>query len=99
MTLRRLPLFNDLSEAELTLIGERVTIHLYDAGMIVFSEVDGCRELWIVNEGSVKILKTAPSGRRQLIGIERAGNSLYEVFGGGYLATAQTVSSTVLLRL
>jgi len=50
----------------------------------------------------VKILKTAPSGRQQLIGIERAGNSLSEVpvFDGGcYLATAQAVSSTVLLRL
>jgi CRP-like cAMP-binding protein len=101
-TLRRLPLFNDLSEAELALIGERVTIHLYDAGMIVFSEGDVCRELWIVKEGTVKILKTAPSGRQQLIGIERAGNSLSEVAvfdGGRYLATAQTVSSTVLLRL
>jgi CRP/FNR family cyclic AMP-dependent transcriptional regulator len=102
VTLRRLPLFNDLSEAELALIGERVTIHLYDAGMIVFSEGDVCRELWIVKEGTVKILKTAPSGRQQLIGIERAGNSLSEVpvFDGGcYLATAQAVSSTVLLRL
>jgi CRP-like cAMP-binding protein len=101
-TLRRLPLFNDLSEAELALIGERVTIHRYDAGMIVFSEGDACRELWIVKEGTVKTLKTAPSGRQQLIGIERAGNSLSEVAvfdGGCYLATAQTVTSTVLLRL
>jgi len=101
-TLRRLPLFNDLSEDELALIGERVTVHPYDAGTIIFSEGDICRELFIIKEGSVKIMKTAPSGRRQLIGIERAGNSLSEiaVFDGGcYPATAQSVSSTVLLRL
>jgi len=101
-TLRRVPLFNDLSEAELALIGDRLTVHRYDAGMIVFSEGEVCRELWIVKEGTVKMLKTAPSGRQQLIGIERAGNSLSEVAafdGGCYLATAQTASSTVLLRL
>jgi len=73
-TLRRLPLFNDLSEDELALIGERVTVHSQDAGTIIFSEGDICRELRIVKEGSVKIMKSAPSGRQQLIGIERAGN-------------------------
>jgi len=48
----------------------------------------------------VKILKTAPRGRQQLIGIERAGNSLSEVpvfDGGRYPATAQAVIPTVLL--
>jgi len=63
LTLRRVPLFNDLSEAELLLIGEQLTVHSYDAGEIVFSEGQVCRELLIVKEGSVKILKTAPSGR------------------------------------
>src|SRR5436305_10396625 len=101
-TLRRLPLFNDLSEDELSLIGQRVTWRPHDAGAIIFSEGDVCRELWIVKEGSVKILKTAPNGRQQLIGIERAGNSLSEIAvfdGGRYPATAQAVSPTVLLRL
>jgi len=101
-TLRRLPLFNDLSEDELALLGERVTVHSYDAGAIIFSEGDACRELLIVSEGDVKILKTASNGRQQLIGIERTGNSLSEapVFDGGcYPATAQARSPTVLLRL
>ena len=101
-TLRRLPLFNDLSEDELNLIGERVTVHRYDSGAVVFSEGDECRELLIVKEGEVKILKTAASGRQQLIGIERAGNSLAEIpvfDGGSYSATARTAGPTVLLRL
>jgi CRP/FNR family cyclic AMP-dependent transcriptional regulator len=101
-TLRRLPLFNDLSEDELALIAERVTFHEYDAGAIVFSEGDVCRELLIVKEGTVKVLKTAPNGRQQLIAIERAGNSLAEVAvfdGGTYPATAKAVSFTILLRL
>jgi len=101
-TLRRVPLFNDLSERELALIGERVTVHRYDAGMTIFSEENLCRELFIVKEGSVKLLKTARSGRQQLIGIERAGNSLSEIpifDGGRYPVTAQTVEYTLLLRL
>jgi CRP-like cAMP-binding protein len=101
-TLRRVPLFNDLSEPELELIAARVSIHRFEEGVIVFSEGDICRELWIVKEGSVKILKTASSGRNQLLGIERAGNSLSEVpvfDRGRYPATALTESATTLLRL
>jgi len=101
-TLRRLPLFTDLSAAELALIAERVTLRSYEAGAIVFSEGDPCRELLIVKEGSVKIFKAAANGRQQLIGIERSGNSLAEVpvFDGDcYPATAQTAGPTVLLRI
>ena len=47
-TLRRLPLFNDLSDEELTIIAERVTLRRYDSGAIVFSEGDVCAELLIV---------------------------------------------------
>ena len=101
-TLRRVPLFNDLSEAELALIGERVAVRRYGAGMVIFTEGDRCQELLIIQEGSVKMLKTAPTGRQQLISIERAGNPLSEVpvfDGGSYPATAQTMNPVTLLRL
>lgn len=101
-TLRRLPLFTDLSERELSLIAGRVERCEYDAGVIIFSEGDLCHELLVVEEGSVRILKSAPNGRIQLIGIERAGNSLAEVpvfDGGRYPASAEAVTPTVLLRL
>src|SRR5712671_329375 len=61
-TLRRLPLFNDLSEHELSLIGQQVTWSPHDAGAIIFSEGDVCREPWIVKEGSVKILNKLRAG-------------------------------------
>jgi CRP/FNR family cyclic AMP-dependent transcriptional regulator len=101
-TLRRLPLFTDLSERELSLVADRVERRQYEAGTIIFSEGDVCRELLIVEEGTVKILKSAPNGRIQLIGIERAGNSLAEVpvfDGGRYPASAEAVTLTILLRL
>jgi CRP-like cAMP-binding protein len=101
-TLRRLPLFTDLTEAELAAIAERVTVRRFDRGEIVFSEGDACGELLIVRDGSVKLLKTAANGRQQLLSVERAGNSLSEISaldGQPYPATAETMSATTLLRV
>jgi CRP-like cAMP-binding protein len=101
-TLRRLPLFTDLSEQELALVAENVSRLRYEQGAAIFSEGDPCHGLLIVEEGTVKIFKSAPDGREQLIEIERRGNSLAEVplfDGGRYPASAKAASTTVLLRL
>ena len=70
-TVRRLPLFTDLSEAELALIADNVSRRHYEERTTIFSEGDVCQELLIVEEGSVRIEKSAPNGRQQLISIER----------------------------
>src|SRR5258708_21108109 len=75
-TLRRLPLFTDLSDVELAQIAEGVSRLYFEEGILIFGEGDVCRELLIVEEGTVKIVKSAFSGRPQLLGIERKGNSL-----------------------
>lgn len=101
-TLRRLPLFTDLSETELSLIGDNVSRLYFEKDAIIFAEGDVCGELLIVEEGTVKIVKSALSGRQQLLGIERRGSSLAEVAvfdGGRYPATAEAASATILLRL
>jgi len=100
--LRRLPLLTDLSEAELSLIAGSVSRLHFDEGAIIFGEGDRCRELLIVEEGTVKIVKSALSGRQHLLAIERKGSSLAElaVFDGGcYPASAEAASPTILLRL
>jgi CRP/FNR family transcriptional regulator, cyclic AMP receptor protein len=101
-TLRRLPLFTDLSDKELALVAENVNRLRYEEGAAIFSEGDPCHELLIVEVGTVKIFKSALDGREQLIGVERRGNSLAEVpvfDGGRYPASAEATSTTVLLRL
>lgn len=101
-TLRRLPLFSDLSEQQLAVIAQRVVTQSHGAGEVIFSEGDPCRELLIVKDGWVRLLKMAPNGRQQLISIERFGNSLSEVRifdHGTYPATARAGTATVLLRL
>src|SRR5271156_5922963 len=100
--LRRLPLLTDLSEAELSLIAGSVSRLHFDEGTLIFGEGDVCRELLIVEEGTVKIVKSALSGRQQLLGIERKDSSLAEVAvfdGGRYSASAEATSATTLLRL
>ena len=101
-TLRRLPLFNDLSDAELALIAEGVSRLSFEKGTVIFAEGDVCRELLIVEDGEVKVIKAASNGRQQLLSIERKGSALAEVAafdGGRYPATAEASSATTLLRL
>src|SRR5882672_6172847 len=93
-TLHRVPLFNDLTATELSTLALSVTERQYEQGEILFSEGDPGGDLLIVKEGAVKILKTAQSGRQQLLAIERAGSSLGEVSAfdeGPYSATALTI--------
>lgn len=101
-TLRRLPLFTDLSSEEMALIADNVSRLRFDQGAIIFVEGDVCQELLIVEEGAVKIFKTGRNGRQQLIDIERPGSSLAEVpvFDGGcHHASAEAAVPSVLLRL
>ena len=101
-TLRRVPLFNELSELELASIAANVISNSYKAGQVIFSEGDKGSDLLVVEEGCVRVVKTAPNGRHQLISIERAGSSLGEVSafdGGPYSTTAIAIDSVVLLRI
>jgi CRP-like cAMP-binding protein len=101
-TLRRLPLFTDLSDHELSLFAADVNRLEYAKGATIFAEGDSCNELLIVETGAVKLIKSAPNGRQQLLGIERRGNSLAELplfDGGTYPASAEAADEVVLLRL
>lgn len=102
VTLRRVPLFAELSDQQLAIVAERATHRRYERDAVVFSEGDLCRELLVVQEGSVKLLKSAANGRQQLMGIERTGNTLAEVpvfDGGRYTASAWVIEPAILLRL
>src|SRR5579884_2667319 len=101
-TLRRLPLFTDLSDQELALFADNVVRLEYMKGATIFAEGDSCKELLIVESGAVKLVKSAPNGRQQLLGIERRGSSLAEIplfDGGTYPASAEAADDVVLLRL
>jgi CRP/FNR family transcriptional regulator len=101
-TLRRVPLFNELSKDELATIAANVSVSQYGAGQVVFSESEKGGDLLIVMQGSIRIVKLAKSGRQQLLAIERLGASLGEVSvfdGGPYSTTAIAIAPATLLRL
>lgn len=99
-SLRRVPLFTDLTERELELLADRALSRRYQPGETIFSEGDPCEGLYVVQTGSVKIFNTSASGREQVLHVEKAGNSLAElpVFdGGNYPASTAAVGKCTLL--
>ncbi|HEX8871682.1 MAG TPA: Crp/Fnr family transcriptional regulator [Candidatus Acidoferrum sp.] len=99
-TLKKVPLFANLSDNELAFLAQRSSLRQFAVNELIFSEGEACAGLFIVHSGAVKIFKVAPSGREQVLGIERAGNSIAElpVFdGGAYPASSVAAEESVLV--
>lgn len=98
--LRRVPIFVDLSEAELQFLGERAVPRTYNKGEIIFTEGDPCAGLLVIESGHVRIYKSSPNGREQVLTVEGAGSSVAElpVFdGGNYPASAASADEAKVL--
>ncbi|MDE3135973.1 MAG: Crp/Fnr family transcriptional regulator [Acidobacteriota bacterium] len=101
-TLRRVPLFANLSPDELDFIAHRAVPRRCDAGEMIFSEGEPCKGLFVVQSGQVKIFKTSPDGREQVLLIAGPGSTMAElpVFDGGpYPASASAVTEAALLEV
>jgi CRP-like cAMP-binding protein len=99
-TLKKTVLFSQLSEEELNYIAERAVVRHFEPGQLIFSEGEACTGLWIIEAGKVRIFKSSPSGREQVLAIEGPGNSVAElpVFDGGkYPASAASLNEAKLL--
>jgi CRP-like cAMP-binding protein len=100
--LRKVPLFAQLSPQELEFLAERAVARHYRPGELIFSEGDPCEGLYVIESGSVRIFKTSPGGREQVLGIERADSSLAElpVFDdGAYPASTAALEEARLLLI
>jgi CRP/FNR family transcriptional regulator len=84
-TLRRVAIFADLSETELQFLAERAVPRNYSKGDLVFSEGDPCAGLFVIESGHLRIFKSSPAGREQVLTVEGPGGSVAElpVFDGG----------------
>ncbi len=99
-TLARVPLFSGLEQSEMDFIARRAVPRRYSAGETIFSEGEPCQGLYVVESGSVKIFKTSPGGREQLLAIDGPGASIAElpVFDdGNYPASASAVNDARLV--
>jgi CRP/FNR family transcriptional regulator, cyclic AMP receptor protein len=98
--LRRVPLFADLSDTEIKFLAERAVPRRYAPGELIFSEGDPCPGLFVIESGNVRVFKSSPGGREQVLAIEKSGNSIAElpVFdGGNFPASASAVDDAQLL--
>lgn len=99
-TLRRVAIFADLSDAELQFLAERAVPRDFETGDIVFSEGEPCAGLFVVETGALRIFKSSPGGREQVLSVEGPGSSVAElpVFdGGNYPASTSAAKTTRVL--
>ena len=93
-------LFAALNEAEIGSLAACAGRRTYSSGELLFSEGQPCAGLFIVVAGSVRIFKTSPSGREQVLTVDGPGGSIAElpVFDGGpYPASAAAIQNSELL--
>ncbi|HVT98091.1 MAG TPA: Crp/Fnr family transcriptional regulator [Acidobacteriaceae bacterium] len=93
-------LFSGLSPEELRLLAARAVRRQFAQGELLFSEGDACRGLHIIASGKLRIFKSSPSGREQVLAVEGPGGSVAElpVFDGGpYPASVSAVEDSQIL--
>jgi CRP/FNR family transcriptional regulator len=98
--LSKIPVFSDLAPTEVDFLDRHAVPRTYAAGQLIFSEGDPCSGLFMVASGYVRIFKTSPGGREQVLSIDGPGTSIAElpVFdGGAYPASALAVDEATLL--
>jgi len=99
-TLAKVPIFAGLTESELSFLAQRAVPRQYAPGEMVFAEGEPCAGLYVVDRGHVRIFKTSPGGREQVLAIDGPGGSVAEVpvfDGGNYPASGAAVDQATLL--
>lgn len=97
--LKSLPYFERLGSEEIGRINKDVLEFAFDRGQIVFLEGEPCRGLYVVKAGRVRIFKTSPGGREQVLLIAQAGDNFNDVpvfDGGPNPASASAIEASVV---
>src|SRR5215467_4864075 len=98
--LRRVQIFDGLTETELKFLAQRAVPRMYGKGELLFTEGDPCTGLFVIESGQVRIFKSSPNGREHILAIEGPGGSVAELplfDGGSYPASTAAVSDARIL--
>jgi len=93
--LRQVQIFNGLTETELQFLAQRAVPRTFQKGEILFTEGDPCTGLFVIESGQIRIYKSSPGGREQILAVEGPGSSVAELplfDGGNYPASTAAVS-------
>lgn len=100
--LSKVPLFVELDEAALDALANCMTERRYRAGQYLTLEGHPAEALFVVQEGRVRLARTAPDGREQVLAIVGAGdlfNMEPLLDGGPTPATARAMSPVTAMLL
>jgi CRP/FNR family transcriptional regulator, cyclic AMP receptor protein len=92
--LRRVAIFSGLTDTEFQFLAERAVPRNFKTGELLFTEGDPCTGLFVVESGKVRIFKSSPAGREQVLSVEGPGSSIAELplfDGGTYPASSASV--------
>lgn len=93
-------LFAGLTPDEIRVLAARAIPKRVAGGETLFSEGDACKGLYVIASGKLRIFKSSPSGREQVLSVEGPGGSVAElpVFDGGpYPASVSAVEDSHIL--
>ncbi len=98
--LAKAPVFAGLSDEEFAFIVPRIVSRKYSAGETIFAEGEPCAGFFVVESGNVRIYKSSPNRREQVLSIDGPGSSIAEIpvfDGGNYPASGSAVDAVTLL--
>ena len=99
-TLAKAAIFSGLADAELSFLAQRAVPRHFAGGETVFGEGEPCAGMYVIKSGHIRIFKSSPGGREQVLSIDGPGSSIAElpVFdGGSYPASAVAINDVTLL--
>ena len=97
-----LPLFHDLSAAELERVAKGCQVQRLNRGDIVFRYGQPCEEFHVVVSGQIKLFAISAAGQEKVIELVGPGTSFAEALmftSKPYILNAQALASTLLLTV
>ncbi len=100
--LGQLAIFSELDASVIRQLADRCVARDFAGGRVLFAAGDSCRGLYVIETGRVRIYRTSPDGKEQVLHIEGPGRPVAELplFDGGvYPASAITAEPSRLIFL
>ena len=100
--LSMLPLFNDLSPAELKHVADACILNRLVRADMVFRLGEPCNEFHVVVTGQVKLFVLSPTGQEKVVELIGPGQSFGEAImftDRPYILNAQALADTLLLTV
>jgi len=97
-----LPLFSDMSAAELKRLAEGCSLRRLARGEHVFRVGEPCEEFHVTVVGQIKLYAVSPAGQEKVIQLVGPGNSFAEAImftGRPYLVNSQALTDTLVLTV